>query len=110
MGPSWVLITTHYISPPGERRMIDCLTPEDRPPDRVPQETGESTYDKPSAVDGVGGGGGAAYEAAGEWAKYFDAEYAVDYYHNFRRVLKHAPERALKLTLCSIYVLLLFLF
>lgn len=65
------------------------------------QETGESTYDKPSAIDGVGGGGGAEYEAAGEWAKYFDAEYSVDYYHNFRRVLKHPAERALKLNLCS---------
>lgn len=30
-------------------------------------------------------GSGAGYSTSwGDWTKYYDAEYAVDYYHNFR--------------------------
>ena len=79
--------------PPLRRRKLSY--PRAPPYARVPQETGESTYDKPSTIDSVEGGGGAEYDPAGEWAKYFDAEYAVDYYHNFRRVQKQPVERAL---------------
>lgn len=28
----------------------------------------------------------AEYASCGDWTKYYDAEYACDYYHNYRRV------------------------
>lgn len=31
------------------------------------------------------GGGGVGYASPGDWTKYFDTEYGVDYYHNARR-------------------------
>lgn len=34
-------------------------------------------------VEGSGAGHSTSW---GDWTKYYDAEYAVDYYHNFRRV------------------------
>eukprot|EP00903_Cladosiphon_okamuranus_P013484 g12559.t1 len=30
-------------------------------------------------------GGAAEYASSGDWAKYYDADYACDYYHNFRQ-------------------------
>lgn len=50
------------------------------------QETGESTYEKPPELNeaSLEGGGEGEYHVTAEWVKYFDAEYAVDYYHNFR--------------------------
>lgn len=50
------------------------------------QETGESTYEKPPEFNeaSLEGGGEGEYHVTAEWVKYFDAEYAVDYYHNFR--------------------------
>lgn len=80
--------------PPLRRRKLSY--PRAPPCARVPQETGESTYDKPSTMDSVEGGGAAEHDPASEWAKYFDAEYAVDYYHNFRRVHKQHVEHAPK--------------
>lgn len=29
-------------------------------------------------------GSGAEYSSSGDWTKYYDAEYACDYYHNYR--------------------------
>lgn len=31
-------------------------------------------------------GGAAEYASSGDWTKYYDADYACDYYHNFRQV------------------------
>lgn len=57
------------------------------------QGTGESTYDPPPGVSagGLEGGGGELVEggersasSSSGWIKYYDAEYAVDYYYNVR--------------------------
>lgn len=57
------------------------------------QDTGESTYDPPPGglTGGFEGGGGVLVEggegsasSSSGWIKYYDAEYAVDYYFNVR--------------------------
>lgn len=61
------------------------------------QEDVPAAFDKPlegletyATVGDFDNGGGVLVErksavySSGEWVKYYDAEYAVDYYHNYR--------------------------
>lgn len=36
-------------------------------------------------------GSGAEYASSGDWAKYYDVDYACDYYHNFRQGYRENP-------------------